>query len=150
MLPIYGWGVSYEIALRWLSQDFTYDISTLVQVMAWCRQATTITWANVVPDHCRHMPSLGLNEINLHNKTDVPLKRLDYIAMHEFKCFPIILWYSSTIILHAALYGLHHECTAALCGSFEYSCCLMWILTKGIMHLSWSHRIMWTGWISLC
>ena len=31
-----GWGISYEIALRWMPQDFT-DKSTLVQVMAWCR-----------------------------------------------------------------------------------------------------------------
>ena len=33
-----GWGISYEIALRWMSQDLTDDLSTLVQVMAWCRQ----------------------------------------------------------------------------------------------------------------
>ena len=27
--------------LRWMSHDFTDDMSTLVQVMAWCRQATS-------------------------------------------------------------------------------------------------------------
>ena len=32
---------SCEIALIWLSLDFTDDQSTLVQVMAWCRQATS-------------------------------------------------------------------------------------------------------------
>ena len=37
------------------------DKSTLVQVMVWCRQA--ITWANVEPDPCRHMASLGHNEL---------------------------------------------------------------------------------------
>ena len=36
-----GWGVSYEIALRWKPKDLTDDKSTLVQVMAWCRQATS-------------------------------------------------------------------------------------------------------------
>ena len=36
-----GWGISYEIALRWMPQDLTDDKSTLVQVMAWCRQATS-------------------------------------------------------------------------------------------------------------
>ena len=36
-----GWGISCEIALRWMSLDFTDDQSTLVQVMAWCRQATS-------------------------------------------------------------------------------------------------------------
>ena len=36
-----GWGTSYEIALRWMPKDLTDDKSTLVQVMAWCRQATS-------------------------------------------------------------------------------------------------------------
>ena len=36
-----GWGISYEIALRWLPLDLTDDTSTLVQVMAWCHQATS-------------------------------------------------------------------------------------------------------------
>ena len=36
-----GWGVSYEIALRWMPQDLADDKSTLVQVMAWCRQAAS-------------------------------------------------------------------------------------------------------------
>ena len=54
--------VSHEIALRWMPQDLTDDKSALVQVMAWCRQAQAITWANVDPDLCRQMASLGLNE----------------------------------------------------------------------------------------
>ena len=35
------WGISYEIGLRWMLLDLTDDKSTLVQVMAWCRQATS-------------------------------------------------------------------------------------------------------------
>ena len=41
ILVIDGWGMSCEIALIWMSPDFTDDQSTLVQVMAWCRQATS-------------------------------------------------------------------------------------------------------------
>ena len=41
ILVIDGWGVSCEIAQIWMSLDFTDDQSTLVQVMAWCRQATS-------------------------------------------------------------------------------------------------------------
>ena len=41
ILVIDGWGISCEIALIWMSRDFTDDQSTLVQVMAWCRQATS-------------------------------------------------------------------------------------------------------------
>ena len=36
-----GWGISCEIALIWMSLDLNDDQSTLVQVMAWCRQATS-------------------------------------------------------------------------------------------------------------
>ena len=36
-----GWGISCAIALKWMSLDFTDDQSTLVQVMAWCRQAAS-------------------------------------------------------------------------------------------------------------
>ena len=32
---------SYDDVLRWMPQDLTDDKSTLVQVMAWCRQATS-------------------------------------------------------------------------------------------------------------
>ena len=39
ILMIDGWGISCEIVLIWMSPDFTDDQSTLVQVMAWCRQA---------------------------------------------------------------------------------------------------------------
>ena len=41
ILVMVGWGLSCEVALRWMSLDFTDDKSTLVQVMAWCRQATS-------------------------------------------------------------------------------------------------------------
>ena len=40
-LVIDGWGTSSEIALKLLSLDLTDNKSTLVQVMAWCRQATS-------------------------------------------------------------------------------------------------------------
>ena len=35
-----GWSISYEIALRWMPLALTDNKSTVVQVMAWCRQAT--------------------------------------------------------------------------------------------------------------
>ena len=34
--------ISSESALRWIPHDFTDDKSTLVEVMAWCHQATSI------------------------------------------------------------------------------------------------------------
>ena len=41
LLVIAGWGISCEAALIWMSLGFTDDQSTLVQVMAWCLQATS-------------------------------------------------------------------------------------------------------------
>ena len=50
--------------------SFTNDESTLVQGMAWCRQAANhylsqLTWANVDPDLYHRMASLGQNELNM-------------------------------------------------------------------------------------
>ena len=36
-----GWGISHEIALRWMPLDLTDDKPTLVQVIAWCHLATS-------------------------------------------------------------------------------------------------------------
>ena len=41
ILVINGWDISCEIALIWMSLDFTDDQSTLLQMMAWCHQATS-------------------------------------------------------------------------------------------------------------
>ena len=41
ILVIDGWGICCEIALIWMSLDFTDDQSTLVQVLACCHQATS-------------------------------------------------------------------------------------------------------------
>ena len=41
ILVIDAFGICCEIALIWMSLDFTDDQSTLVQVMAWCCQATS-------------------------------------------------------------------------------------------------------------
>ena len=41
ILLIKCWGISNKTALIWMSLDFTVDQSTLVQVVAWCRQATS-------------------------------------------------------------------------------------------------------------
>ena len=38
---IEGWTISGYIVLNWMSLDLTEDKSTLVQVMAWCHQATS-------------------------------------------------------------------------------------------------------------
>ena len=52
-----GWGISCEIALIWMSLDTIDDQSTLVQVMAWCRQATSHYLGQCWP---RSLPPYGV------------------------------------------------------------------------------------------
>ena len=59
ILVIDGLGIACNMAIRWVSLYLTDDKSTLVQVMA-----KAIAWANVDPDLCPHMTSLGHNELN--------------------------------------------------------------------------------------
>ena len=57
ILVVNGWGISCETALIWVSLDHTYDMSTLVQVMAWCRQATSHYLSQCWP---RSLPPYGI------------------------------------------------------------------------------------------
>ena len=68
-LVIDGWGISCEIALIWMSLDFVDDQSTFVQIWLGAIRQQAITGANVDPDLCRHMGSLGPNELT-HWPTD--------------------------------------------------------------------------------
>ena len=45
--------------------DLTEDKSTLVQVMAWCRQATSHYLSQCWPDPCHHMASLDHDELKV-------------------------------------------------------------------------------------
>ena len=59
ILTIDGYGISREICLRvWLLLDLSDDKSTLVQVMAWCRQATSHYLSHCWP---KPMSSYGVN-----------------------------------------------------------------------------------------
>ena len=57
-----GWGISCKIALRWMPLDLTDDKSTLVRVMAWCRQATSHYLSQCWP---RSIASLGHYELKI-------------------------------------------------------------------------------------
>ena len=55
-----------EIPLKWISMDPTDDKSTLVQLMAWCRQVSPEAEQILIidPVFCCHMASLGHDELN--------------------------------------------------------------------------------------
>ena len=54
-----GCDISSEIALRWTSRNLSDDKSILVQVMAWCRQATSHYLNQCWP---RSLPSYGVTK----------------------------------------------------------------------------------------
>ena len=51
---------SCKTIIRWLPQNFTGDKSTLVQVMAWCRQATS----HCLDQCCRCISPYGINRLH--------------------------------------------------------------------------------------
>ena len=94
-----GWGISYEIALRWMSQDLTDDKSTLIQVMAWCRQATSHYLSQCWP---RSMLPYGVTRpqwVKAWIGNYIPLETIDVIT------------YPSS----ANLVDVSHECVDVLC-----------------------------------
>ena len=64
LIKQFSWGIFCETTPSWMSLDLADNKSTLVQVMAWCRQATSHYLSQVDPDLCHHMASLGSSELN--------------------------------------------------------------------------------------
>ena len=74
-----GWGITYEIAPRWMLLDLTDDKSTLVLVMAWCRQATSHYLSQCWP---RSMLPNGVSRPQWVNKN------VDIVNMNKEKMTP--------------------------------------------------------------
>ena len=64
-----GWGISCKIALRWMPLDLTDDMSTLVQVMVWCCQATSHYLSQSWP---RSLLPYGITRPQWVKKSDIP------------------------------------------------------------------------------
>ena len=75
------WSISCEIALRWMPLDLTDDKSTLVQVMAWCRQATNHYLGQCWP---RSMPPNGVTRSQWVNSfcLGTPYGSIDLSRLH--------------------------------------------------------------------
>ena len=93
-----GWVISYEIALRWMPLDFTDDKSTLVQVMAWCRQATSHYLSQCWP---RSLSPYGVTRPQWVNKDSLVQlnKRLKSCWRSSISCWQ---WISLKIFVSSA------------------------------------------------
>ena len=79
-----GWDIFCEIALRRMSLDLTDDKSTLVQVMAWCRQATSHYLSQCWPSSlapCGVTKPQWVNEADLFDESEtlIRLECLKYV-----------------------------------------------------------------------
>ena len=72
-----GWDISSEIALRWTSRDLS-DKSTLVQVMAWCHQATSHYLNQCWP---RSLSPYGVTKPQWVKWEFEPMKDIPYLAL---------------------------------------------------------------------
>ena len=77
ILVIDGWGISREIALIWMSLDFTDDQPTLAEVMAWCHQETSHYQSQCWP---RSLSPCGVTR----PQGDNPLWHNDAIWQHRY------------------------------------------------------------------
>ena len=120
ILLIDSWGIACEIALIWMSVDFTDDQSTFVQVMIGAVRQQAITWTNVDPDLWHHMASLGHNElrciITLTYKSEVCVVILIWsICCYTWSCASLcpsfwtpgvrnkVLWFSLFFFVHISM-----------------------------------------------
>ena len=67
-----------------MSLDLTYGKSTLNQIKAWCRQEKKKTWADVDPDLCRHMASLGHVKEHVNVKYNAEWEYLYRMRLYGF------------------------------------------------------------------
>ena len=86
ILVNHGWGISSEIALIWMSLDLTDYQSTLVQVMAWCRQTTSH-----YPNQCwpRSLSPYGVTRSQRVNTADIIFRLL--ASLLPYCANPLIL-----------------------------------------------------------
>ena len=95
-----GWGISCEIALIWMSLNFTDDQSTLVQVIAWCHQATchylSQCWPRYLSPYCVTRPEWvdsfvhgRFEELNFRFSS---LPSISIIDVWDISCEIILRW----------------------------------------------------------
>ena len=112
-----GWGISCEIAYRWMSVDLTDDKSALVLVIAWCHQATSNYLSQCWP---RYMSPNGVT-------------RLRWINILLCRVYPI--WYKPGSPL--ALFCYCYFCQPLRMGHGQHLN-VKWIWMDGLYQFLWN------------
>ena len=96
-----GWVIFCELALRWMSLKLTDDKSTLVQVMAWCRQATSHYLSQCWP---RSQSPYGVTRPQWVNCDQATLRKVSSVrpsitSFAQCSCLCIIMTFSGVITI---------------------------------------------------
>ena len=114
------WGVFREIALRWMLLDLTDNTSTLVHVMAWCRQVTNHYLSQCWPSSMLHMTSLGHKELN----TSLTHECLSLIS----DCQLCYIW-AAFVLWHLNSFDLkQHKTLSYKISQITLLCWLLWVI----------------------
>ena len=79
-----GWGITCELAHRWMPLDLTDAKSTLAQVMVWCRQATSHYLSQCWP---RSLSSYGITRPQWVKWTNLVSSTVVYCSV-----IPLVSW----------------------------------------------------------
>ena len=104
-----GRDMASEIVLRWLSLDLSDDKSTLVQVMAWCHQATSHYLSQCWP---RSLSPLGPNELTLWNCQNDIFRSVHLQAKRQI--FPLVNIFFFFICTFCTIWQICITCTVNL------------------------------------
>ena len=120
ILVIYGWGISCEIALIWMSLDFVDDRSTLVQVMAWRRQATSHYLSQCWP---RSLSPYGVTRPQWVNSNSLRKSVLSEICLKNSDLLKssLTLAFFSVVQSLIKFYTKHDSYTISLYANFKIS-----------------------------
>ena len=103
---INGWGISCEIALIQMSLDFIDDQSTLVQVMAWCRQATSHYLSQCWPSSLSPYGVTRPQWVNYVHYTSITKTSITIIYLKFHLNLPVVIELRNT--KRVQLYLPHH------------------------------------------
>ena len=146
------WGTSCKIALRWMPMDLTGENSTLVQVMAWCRQATSHYLSHCWP---RSMSPYGITRPQWVKtwsilfkipKVNTPLftkegQISDIYCDYEVNCLVQDCSISSTLvveILQCSIKLLNYDLCVL---SLQLPCCMQYRVIKDSILMRSGHTI---------
>ena len=139
-----SWGISCEIALMWMSMDLIDDKSTLVQVMAWCRQEASHYLSQCWPRSMMpcgvtrpqwvkaHMKSANTESITLYYTLGLQYIRKEYAFVFMHYLFVLFTWCIYPYYLGLLTLGQQCEYPSTHKATLKYMSEIAWYLTKPI------------------